>query len=788
MVMRALTRKAIREVKLLRGQLVAIILLVAAGSATFIMMRSMHASLIRSLASYYQSQNYPDLFVDVKQAPDQLLDDLQAAHGVRDVQLRVRQRISIDIPDLDETASAEVLSLPESHHDLSSIYVTSGRIPDRDAPDQIVLYAPFAEANDLHVGDSITMLINGTRLRACIAGTGISPEFLIIMSPGTLMLDNKRNAVVWMHHEALSARFDMTGGWNSALIRLHPNTDIDRSRRSVDGMVATFGSFGATTRNEQMSHRFITDEIRQNEVSALIIPMIIYGVAVFLLNVSMNRLVLTQRGIIAILRAFGYTRSAIVLHYLVTSSVIVVVGTLLGMGIGYVGGVNLAAWYMEFYRFPRLLFTIPPAVWGTSFVIAIVAAAIGAGSAIRSVIRLQPADAMRPPSPKSFRPRIITKLTSTLKIPVMNRLMLQNIDRRLGQTALVLIMIALATSIIVIARYMNDAMDHMMRVEYDRGKLADATLTFASAIPEQEAMALERLRGVRRAEPYRLIVVDVLGRNETYRTMLTSRSPQSHVMYIVDQMGRSQKPPRQGVLMTEYLSRRLGLNVGDTVRMVLLETGRDTISISLAGTVREALGSQCYATNETIAALGNEEPLANGAFISITPQTQTSVQRQLKERPSIIGVLLRDVAIRSFRDVYGANVLVVASYLLVLACLVSVGVLYNNARIMMAERSVELASLRIQGFRIAEVTRLVLGEQGVVLLAGIPIGLAFGALLCYVITQQVEADVLRLPFVISQKTLVISSGVIVGVSLAVALRIYQMIRRLDLITVLKERV
>ncbi len=786
--MRALTRKALREVKLLRGQLVAIILLIAAGSATFIMMRSMHTSLVESLASYYQSQHYPDLFVDVKQAPNQLLANLRATPGVTDVRLRIRKRISIDIPDLDEIASAEVLSLPESQHDLSSIYIVSGRMPDKDAHDHVVLYAPFAEANDLHVGDSVTMLINGKRLRACIAGTGISPEFLIIMSPGTLMLDNKRNAALWMHHEALAARFDMTGGWNSALVRLNPKFNIDQSRRSIDDMIASYGSFGASTRSEQMSHRFITDEIRQNEVSALIIPMIIYGVAVFLLNVSMHRLVSTQRSVIAILRAFGYTRRAIVAHYLVIALAIVVVGTLLGMVVGYVGGVQLASWYMEFYRFPRLLFTIPPAVWGTSFVIAIVAALMGAGSAIRTVLKLQPADAMRPPSPKSFRPRLITKLTSMLSMTVMSRLMLQNIDRRLGQTILVLVMTALATSIIVISRYMNDAMDHMMRVEYDRARLADATLTFASAIPEHEAVALERLRGVSRAEPYRLIVVDVLGRSETYRTTLTSRSPQSHLTHIVDQMGQLQKPPREGIVMTEHLSRRLGLRVGDTVRMVLLESGRDTISITLAGTVDEALGSQCYATSETMADLCNEEPVANGAFLAIAAPAQAYVQKQLKERPAIIGVLLREVAIRSFRDVYGANVLVVASYLLVLACLVATGVLYNNARIMMAERSVELASLRIQGFRIGEVARLVLGEQGVVLLFGIPVGLALGALLCYTITQQVEADVLRLPFVISHKTLMISSGVIVGVSLAVALRIYQMIRRLDLITVLKERV
>ncbi|MFN5377510.1 MAG: FtsX-like permease family protein [Ignavibacteria bacterium] len=125
--------------------------------------------------------------------------------------------------------------------------------------------------------------------------------------------------------------------------------------------------------------------------------------------------------------------------------------------------------------------------------------------------------------------------------------------------------------------------------------------------------------------------------------------------------------------------------------------------------------------------------------------------------------------------------------MLVLACLVSVGVLYNNARILIAERSAELASLRIQGFTVAEITKLVLGEQGVITVVALPLGLVLGTYASYLVTASVEADVIRLPFVISRYTLLVTSAVILIIWLAVAYRIYLMLRSLDLIAVLKER-
>jgi putative ABC transport system permease protein len=782
-------RKALRDMRLLRGQLVAIILLVAAGSATFIMMRSMHSSLMISLQTYYQAQGYPDIFIDVKQAPNSMHKALSQVDGVSDVRLRLRHRVSVDIPGLEEVASAEVVSLPtDDSSSLSSLHYVRGSAPDAGSVAAVVLYAPFAEANNLSVGDSISVLLNGIRTRLRIAGTAISPEYLIIMSPGTLMLDNRRNGVLWMHDDVLATRFNMIGGWNSAALRVRSGVSPSRLRPVLDEIVRPFGSFGTSLRNDQLSHRFITDEIRQNEVSALIIPSIIYGVAIFLLNISISRLVVSQRSIIAVLRAFGYSRGAIAGHYVVMAMVVVALGTIIGTAIGYAGGIRLADWYMEFYRFPRLIFAIPNDAMLIAVGLAVLAAVAGTAGAIRSVFNMQPAEAMKPPAPKTFHPGPLTHISTVCHVKTTTRLMLQNIDRRLLPSIVVLAMIALATSIILLARYIDDAMDHMMHVEYDKSKLASATVTFNRAVPFAAARELESIDGITRSEPFRSIAVDVLASSEIYRTTLSSRNPDSRLIRIVDGDGIRQPVPLAGMAMTEYLAKRLGMHIGDTVRIALLEYRRDTVSMVLASTPREALGAQCYATIEELSALCHEEPLANGAFIESDPKQTVQIQSKLKDRPAVIGVLFRDVAIASFTEVYGGNVLVVALYLLLLACLVAIGVLYNNARIVIADRSAELASMRIQGFTVGEVARIILGEQYIVTVVGIPVGVAIGIALSYMISTSVEADFLRIPFVESRMTVLISASVIIVVSAFVALRIYFMLQRLDLVAVLKERI
>ena len=154
----------------------------------------------------------------------------------------------------------------------------------------------------------------------------------------------------------------------------------------LDRLLERWGGLGATGRIDQVSHRFISDEIAQNRVFGTVVPAIFLGVAAFLLNIVLSRLVATQRDQIAVLKAFGYSNRAVGLHYLGFALVAVAAGSLLGVVFGLWLGARVNALYVDFYRFPVLRFEPGATVIGSAIGVSALAAVAGALAAVRRVL------------------------------------------------------------------------------------------------------------------------------------------------------------------------------------------------------------------------------------------------------------------------------------------------------------------------------------------------------------------------------------------------------------------
>jgi putative ABC transport system permease protein len=122
-----------------------------------------------------------------------------------------------------------------------------------------------------------------------------------------------------------------------------------------------------------------------------------------------------------------------------------------------------------------------------------------------------------------------------------------------------------------------------------------------------------------------------------------------------------------------------------------------------------------------------------------------------------------------------------------LAVAITFGVVYNNARVALAERAWDLASLRVLGFTRAEVSGLLLGELGAQLLLALPVGCLLGAGLSWVILQLSTSDTMQLPFVIAPRTYAFACLAVLLAGVASALIVRRRIDRLDLVAVLKTR-
>ena len=150
-----------------------------------------------------------------------------------------------------------------------------------------------------------------------IVGIALSPEYVYeVRSGAEFAPDNRRFGVLWMGHEALASSFNMEGAFNDVSLTLLPGTSEEDVITRLDQILARFGGTGAYGREEQVSHRFLSDEISQNRATGSVLPAIFLGIAAFLLSIVLTRLISTQRPEIAILKAFGFSNFQIGSHYL----------------------------------------------------------------------------------------------------------------------------------------------------------------------------------------------------------------------------------------------------------------------------------------------------------------------------------------------------------------------------------------------------------------------------------------------------------------------------------------
>jgi putative ABC transport system permease protein len=179
--------------------------------------------------------------------------------------------------------------------------------------------------------------------------------------------------------------------------------------------------------------------------------------------------------------------------------------------------------------------------------------------------------------------------------------------------------------------------------------------------------------------------------------------------------------------------------------------------------------------------------MVSGAFLSVEPSALHNLNLQLKNLPTVAGVASPQSMLRSFQDQLAESLFIAIGFLLGFASVISMGVIYNGARIALSERGRELASLRVFGFRRRETAMLLLGEQALITVAAIPIGWLIGHGLALALVSSLQTDLYRIPFYISLDTYIFSALITLGAALLSASIVRRRVDQLDLIAVLKTR-
>jgi putative ABC transport system permease protein len=780
---RALERKLLRDLWHARGQGLAIAVVMACATASYVGSTATWRALERSRDLYYAQESFADVFAEARRVPAPVAHRIAELPGVADLETRVLGDARVDVSD--GSARLRLVSLEPSGSRLNRVHLRQGRLPSPDVRGEAVVSENFAAANRIVPGERMVLTVNGRREPLRVTGVVLSPEYVYAIPPGGLLPDDRHFGIAWMPRRALEAALDMEGAFDGVALRLAPGASEASVVAGLDRILAPYGGLGAYGRDLQVSHRFVNSEIEEQRAMARVIPAIFLGVAAFLVAVSLTRLVASQRGQVGTLKALGYGNRAIALHYAGFALVVAAVGAVLGAGLGHLFGVWMSRMYRDFFRFPILDYRADLGTMAAAFALALGTAAAGAAGAVRAATHLAPAEAMRPPAPATFRLTVVERIGLSALLSLPARMAMRNLGRRPVRAFLGTLGVASAVAVLVTGSFFIDAVDYMVTVAFERGLRADATVAFTDPVSRAAIGELAHVPGVLAVEPFRAAPAIVRSGHRSERLALTGYPPAPQLSRVVGQDGRALPVPAEGLTISRHLAEILQVSPGDRVRVELLDGHRRAADVAVAGTVDDLLGLSAGASLAEVSRLAGDGDVVSGAHLAVEPGMRPEVTRRLGERPKVATVTWRNDAVQGLRSTLAELVLAYAGVLVGFAVAIAAGVVYNAVRIAFGERERELATLRVIGFRRGEAWRVLLGEVSVQVLVALPLGAGMGLALAWVSAGFFASDLFRIPIVIERSTWAFAFAVTGSAAAATSLLALRWIARQDLAVALK---
>ena len=768
--------------------MLSIALLIASGIAVLVMSVSNYLALVDAMESHYRNERFGDLFAGVKRAPLTLVDRISEIDGMGVVEARIAQPVRISWPDSDLPISGRIVSIPATQQPLlNRLHLVEGQWIDPARRDEVIINAAFARARGVRPGDAIDVILNGRLQAFRVAGAALSPEFVFATRSALPLPDDRNFVVLWAATDAVASAFDMKGAFNDLVMTTAPGASTGQVIADIDRLLAPYGGTGAYDRSDLPSHRFLEDELVEQETMSIVMPAIFFGIAAFLLNVVLGRMIEAQREQIASLKALGFPNLPIAVHYFKLVTVITLIGAAIGIALGAWFAARVIDSYRAFFRFPVLESHLEPWIIAVAVVASVAVSYAAAARAVLRIARMPPAEAMRPAVPLVARRMLRLKGVEGRRIPKQVLMAIRGIVGRPVRTLLTTLGLALAVPMVLFGLFWFDAISYMLDVSFERIERADAFVTFTGPVPQRAERELRAVPGVLLAEGQRVVPARLSAGHRTYRTSIVGMSADAELKVLRDSDLAPIALPADGLMLSRALAERLRLSVGDKIVIEVLEGERPVREMTVVKLSEDILGFSATMEIMALNRLLREGDVINAAALKVDGRTAHDVWRRLQEFPGIEASSVKSLWLVLFNDTIAGMITIGALILSSFGILIAVGVVYNSARVALQERAWELASLRILGFTRGEVTTLLLTELAFALAVAIPLGLLIGRGLIHLIIGARARESFQMPAVIEPASYAIAALVVLAAGLASALLVRRRIDSLDLVSVLKTR-
>ncbi|WP_084019455.1 ABC transporter permease [Desulfuribacillus alkaliarsenatis] len=784
-----LWRKLFRDLWLNKTAYIACLTVIIIGLMMYVSMAICYDNLETAKNRFYEEQNFADGFVKVRGMPITQVTQLERIEGIEQVQGRIVKDVRVYAPDRDENVYLRLVSVdPNKEVAINQVRIVDG-VPIQGKERNILVDPAFFEANELQLGSVVSVIAEGRKVDLSIAGTAQNPEFVYAMRTAQDLYPSPETfGIAYLPFDVLSNMFSSGANVNDIVFTVREGftyLDVEEQLRPT---LRRYGLEYIIPRDKQVSNVILQQELEQLEATVATIPIVFLGIAAMVVYIMLRRMVEQQRGQIGTLKSFGYTSREILFHYLAYGVVLGIAGGLLGGLAGIALAYPLTILYQSFFALPGLEseFSIRYLFFG--ILLSLGFSVIAAYQGSKGLLKLQPAEAMRPPAPPVAKRIFIEKIKPLWAIlSIQGKMATRNLFRNKLRAFFILIGVSFSFAMIAVSGYFSSVGDLIIGEQFEKVQTYDAKVVFSS--PLEKSQVENELWGAQGVKNLETILEAPVSLEKEWRSkdILLMGLPDGGVLYnVIDDKGNKVELYNNGIYLSEHLAKDLQVGVGASLELDSPFLKGEPLTIYVAGVISQNIGSTAYMRYEYLTELLGQGKIVTSALLNIDQEHIRLLKERYQEATMVASIEDKEQTMSQITELL--ETFSYTTWILVLfAAACGFAIIYSTSIISLSERQRELASLRVLGMSSKEVFEVLSFEQWTIslfaMLAGIP--LAYGMVTG--IAQSIDTDIMVIPVVFEPHTFMLAAAGTVASILIAQLSVYRRVTKLSLVDVLKER-
>ena len=761
-----LLKKLFRTLWHYKAQFISMVIMIALGVGVFLGFNIEWYSLDVSTREIYDATGFADfrIYSDAGFSGEDL-EKVLAIDGVEDA----TRYLSVNTAVRDDT---DTIALTVSTNmKVSGILLTEGEPYSDTDPDGIWLSDSYAAANGIRLGDPLTLIYKNITVSGTVKGLVKSGEYLICVPDETQMMPDYTSygyAYISpvMLGNAVPALYKSLPGF-SLYHQINVKSGMEKAQFAEKADEALGTTRLILDKSETISWAEARGEVEEGITMGSILPVLFLAIAILTMVTTMHRITASEKTQIGTFKALGFKDRRILRHYSAYALIIGLMGSLLGIGIGYgLGRFILSpdgamATYIDLPAWPLYA---PAFTWIVIVLINLFLTVIGFLS-VRKMLEGTAADALRPYVPKRMKHLRIEETKRFKALSFSTKWNLRDCLRHKSRSFMTLFGIVGCMILLVGGLGMKDTMDAFLDIFYGQAIHYSYRVNLdPETVSNEEARALaEDLEGDWSAQR----AVRIGGKGYSLEIYNVTRDK----VRFVDADMKILPLADDGAYVCSRIARDYQLKAGSSITFSLYDSG-ESFTLPVIG-VLDSMTESVVMTAEC----------ADRAGIPYTISTVLTDREEVPSGGHILNVQSKKSIMDSF-DTFMDLMNKMIWLLVAAAVILGVVVLYNLGIMSYTERYREMATLKVVGFKDSRIGRLLISQNMWLTVIGILAGIPAGAgVLQYLLNALASEYELKL--VLGPATWLVSVLLTFGVSLTVGLMISRKNRTIDMVAALK---